>query len=69
MGGLIHLMLREEFRVHASYSGKTMFLTFPFMIALFSLAIAVTSGKLFAYTPLADAILLMHVSEIGRAHV
>ena len=55
-------MLREEFRVHASYSGRTMFLSFPFIITMFSLSIAVTSGRLFAYTPLADAILLLHVS-------
>lgn len=62
MNGLLRLMLREEFRVHASYSGRTMFLSFPFIITMFSLAIAVTSGRLFAYTPLVDAILLLHVS-------
>src|SRR5439155_1529661 len=36
--------------------------SFPFIITMFSLSIAVTSGRLFAYTPLPDAILLLHVS-------
>ena len=62
MSWLLRLMLKEEFRVHASYSGQTMFVSFPFIITMFSLSIAVTSGRLFAYTPLADAILLLHVS-------
>jgi len=62
MVGLLRLMLREEFRVHTTYSGRTMFLSFPLIITLFSLAIAVTSERLFAYTPFADAILLLHAS-------
>src|SRR2546422_7070425 len=62
MSWLLRLMLKEEFRVRASYSGQTMFVSFPFIITMFSLSIAVTSGRLFAYTPLPDAILLLHVS-------
>jgi len=62
MSWLLRLMLREEFRVHATYSGRTMFLSFPFIITLFSLGIAVTSERLFAYTPIGDAILLLHIS-------
>ena len=62
MAWLLRVMLKEEFRVHASYSGRMMFLAFPLIITIFSLAIAVTSGRLLAYTPLADAILLLHVS-------
>ena len=62
MSWLLRLMLKEEFRVHASYSGRTMFLAFPFIITMFSLAIAVTSQRLLALTPLADAILLLHLS-------
>ncbi len=62
MGWLLRLMLVEEYRVHTSYSGHRMFLSFPIIIMLFSLAIATTSGQLFAYTPLADAILLLHLS-------
>ncbi len=55
-------MMKEEFRVHASYSGRTMFLAFPIIIFLFSLAIAVSSQRLLEYTPLGDAILLLHLS-------
>lgn len=62
MTWLLRMMLKEEFRAHATYSGKTMFLTFPLIIVVFAFAIAVTSGKLLAYTPLADAILLLHLS-------
>src|SRR3989441_1066053 len=62
MSWLLRLMLKEEFRVHARYSGQTMFVSFPFIITMFSLSIAVTSERLFAYTPLPDAILLLHVS-------
>ncbi len=62
MRGLLLLMMKEEFRVHASYSGRTMFLSFPIIICLFSLTIAVSSGRLLAYTPLGDAILLLHLS-------
>ncbi|OGS48584.1 MAG: hypothetical protein A3K68_05555 [Euryarchaeota archaeon RBG_16_68_13] len=59
---LLRLMLREEYRAHASYSTPAMFLSFPAIIAVFSFAIALTSGRLFEYTPLADAILLLHIS-------
>jgi hypothetical protein len=62
MAWLLGFMLKEEFRVHASYSGRTMFVSFPFIITMFALSIAVTSGRLLAYTSLADAILLLHVS-------
>ena len=61
MSWLLRLMMKEEFRVHASYSGRTMFLMFPLIICLFSLAIAISSQRLLAYTPLADAILLLHL--------
>jgi hypothetical protein len=62
MSWLLGLMIKEEFRVHASYSGRTMFLSFPFIMTIFSLAIAVTSQRLLALTPLRDAILLLHLS-------
>src|SRR3989442_13066126 len=39
-----------------------MFVSFPFISTMFSLSIAVTSERLFAYPPLPDAILLLHVS-------
>src|SRR5256886_2058816 len=59
---MLRLMLREEFRVHTSYSGRLAFLAFPIIITVFSLAIAVTSERLFTYTPFSDAILLLHAS-------
>ncbi len=62
MSWLLGLMLKEEFRLHASYSGKRMFLAFPVIIAMFALAIAVTSERLFELTPLFDAVLLLHLS-------
>ena len=62
MSYLLTLMMREEYRVHATYSSKTMFLSFPMIIAAFSFGIALTSERLFAYTPLIDAILLLHIS-------
>lgn len=62
MSWLLGLMMKEEFRVHASYSGRTMFLSFPFIITLFSSVIAVTSQRLLVTTPLADAIVLLHLS-------
>lgn len=59
---LLWLMLKEEFRLHASYSSKWMFLSFPSIVLLFSLAIAVTSQRLFEYTPLDQTVLVLHVS-------
>jgi len=62
MTWLLRLMLKEEFRLHASYSSPAMFLSFPFLVALFAFGIAVTSERLLAYTPLTDAVLVLHVS-------
>ncbi len=62
MSWLLRLMMKEEFRVHASYSSRSMFLAFPIIICLFSLVIAVSSQRLLMYTPLGDAILLLHLS-------
>ena len=59
---LLGLMLKEEFRLHASYSSKWMFLSFPVVVLLFSLAIAATAQRLFQYTPLSQGVLLLHVS-------
>ncbi len=62
MTWLIRLMLKEEFRLHASYSGPTLFLSFPVIVTIFSFGIALTSERLFADTPLADSLLLLHLS-------
>jgi len=62
MSYLLPLMLKEEFRLHSSYSSRRMFLAFPVIVALFSFAIAMTSQRLLEATPLPDAILFLHLS-------
>ncbi len=62
MSYLLRLMLREEYRMHASYSGRHLFLVFPAFVTLFSFLIGVTSKQLFEATPLGDAILFLHLS-------
>jgi hypothetical protein len=59
---LLSLMLKEEFRSHTAYAGRKVFLTFPAAMTLFSLAAALTSDRLFAYTPVSQAILVFHLS-------
>ena len=55
-------MLKEEFRMHTSYSSRWMFLTFPILVVLFSFGIAVTSERIFQSTSLREMLLLMHIS-------
>jgi len=55
-------MLKEEFRMHTSYSNKWMFLTFPGLVVLFSFGIAVTSEQIFQNTSLKEMMLMMHIS-------
>ncbi len=59
---LLRLMLKEEYRMHAHYSSRRMFLAFPVIVGLFSFGIGVTSQRLLEVTPLADAILSLHLS-------
>lgn len=62
MSYLLRLMLKEEFRLHATYSSRRMFIAFPVIVALFSFGIGVTSQRLLEVTPLRDAILFLHLS-------
>ncbi len=62
MSYLLPLMLKEEFRLHSSYSSRRMFLAFPAVVALFSFAIGMTSKQLLETTPLRDSILFLHLS-------
>ncbi len=62
MRHLVWLMLKEEFRMHTSYSSRWVFLTFPVLVLLFSFGIAVTSERIFESTSLPDLMLLLHVS-------
>lgn len=55
-------MLKEEFRMHTSYSSRWMFLTFPVLVLLFSFGIAYTSEQIFQNTSLHDMMLMMHIS-------
>jgi hypothetical protein len=61
MKTLVWLMLKEEFRMHSSFSNKYMFLAFPMMTTIFSFAIAITSERIFEAQPLTDVLLLAHV--------
>ena len=62
MSYLLRLMLKEEYRMHARYSSRQMFLAFPVFVFLFSLAIGLTSRRILEATPLNEAILFLHVS-------
>jgi MFS family permease len=60
--GLLWLMLKEEFRMHTTYSSKPMFLSFPIMTAVFAFAASVTSEEILSTTPLVEIMLVLHVS-------
>ncbi len=61
MKTLVWLMLKEEFRMHSSFSNKYMFLAFPVMTALFAFGIAATSDRIFEVQSVEDIMLLTHV--------
>jgi len=62
MSYLVRLMLKEEYRMHSTYSSRRMFLMFPVIVTLFSFAIGVTSQRLLEATPLSEAIMFLHLS-------
>jgi len=59
---LLRFMLKEEYRMHTSYTTKRMFLMFPAMVTAFAFAIALTSERIFADTPLPQVLLVLHFS-------
>jgi hypothetical protein len=61
MKTLVWLMLKEEFRMHSSFSNKYMFLAFPLMTALFSFGVAAASERIFEVQSMEDLLLLTHV--------
>ncbi|MCK4443662.1 MAG: hypothetical protein KAW09_03900, partial [Thermoplasmata archaeon] len=61
MKTLLWLMLKEEFRMHSSFSNRYMFLAFPVMTALFAFGIATTSERIFEVQSMEDIMLLTHV--------
>lgn len=64
MLNLIKLMLKEEFRLHASFSTRTVFSLFPVMVLIFSFILGVTSKSLLQDISVAKAVLILHVSVL-----
>jgi hypothetical protein len=62
MRTLLPLMLKEEFRFHTSHSNRYIFLSFPVIVCMFSLATAISSPRLFQEIPAERMIQLTHVS-------
>lgn len=62
MRTLLPLMIKEEFRFHASHSNRYIFLSFPVIVCMFSLATAVSSPRLFQEIPADRMIQLTHIS-------
>jgi hypothetical protein len=55
-------MLKEEFRTHASYSGKQRFLTFPLFVFILALGSGLTIDKMLQTVPLERMGLFVHLS-------
>lgn len=55
-------MLKEEYRTHASYTGKQRFLTFPLFVFVLSLASGLTLDKMLVTTPLSQLVMFVHYS-------
>lgn len=62
MRTLIPLMLKEEFRFHASHSNKHIFLSFPVIVCLFSLATALSSSRIFEEVSQNNFLKMVHIS-------
>ena len=59
---LLKLMLKEEFRTHASYSGKSRFMMFPLFVFLLSLASGLTLDTMLETIPLSQFATFAHLS-------
>lgn len=62
MRTLIPLMLKEEFRFHASHSNRYIFLSFPAIVCIFSFATAVSSSRIFEEVSPERLIQMVHIS-------
>ena len=62
MSLLLRMMLKEEYRMHTSYTSRRMFLAFPGLVLGLSFATAATSPNYLAVTSLAQMLLVLHVS-------
>jgi len=61
MKPLIKLMLKEEFRMHTSYSSRAMFMSFPVIVTLFSFAAAMTSQNILQFMTINQIVLGLHI--------
>src|SRR5512136_2990303 len=59
---LLKLMLKEEFRTHASYSGKSRFLTFPIFVFVLALGSGLTIDKMMETVSLSQFAVFAHIS-------
>jgi len=59
---LLMLMLKEEFRTHASYSGKHRFLSFPVFVFILSLGSGLTINKMLETITLEQFAVFAHLS-------
>jgi hypothetical protein len=59
---LLELMLKEEFRTHASYSGKHRFLTFPVFVFMLSFGVSLTLEKMLETVTLEQFAVFAHLS-------
>ncbi len=59
---LLRLMLKEEFRSHASYSGKERFLTFPLFVFILAVGSGLTLNKMLETVSLGQLALFAHMS-------
>lgn len=62
MRTLLPLMLKEEFRFHASHSNQYIFLSFPVIVCVFSFATAVSSPRIFDEISPNQLIQMVHLS-------
>lgn len=60
MVGLLNLMMREEYRLHVSYSSRRMFFTMPLYIVLFTAFFAATFGSIPGEISLDQVIVMLH---------
>ena len=62
MKDLLKLMLKEEFRSHASYSGKQRFLTFPLFVFILAFGSGLTIDKMLETVSLGQFAMFAHMS-------
>jgi hypothetical protein len=78
---LLKLMLREEYRLHVSYSSRTIFMAMPLFVAVVSFFLGVTMNNLEENVPLSELLILTNMGIflyglsvgafgfLGRTHI